>query len=219
VKTVVVGCGRVGAELADIFDRAGHQVIVLDVATRAFDRLPSTFGGSAVRGDGTDEDVLRRAGAEDADVFLALTEGDNRNVMAAQLAVEALGARKVIAKVNDPLRASAYADLGLATLCRTTLMADAVATYLGMPTSGVPGIYPPTGTHPGGDHHEPSAGPAAVSALPTSALAAAAAASAGSTVTAGASAATSGGSAPTAPTSTEAAPTPASAAPTTNREA
>jgi trk system potassium uptake protein TrkA len=154
MKTVVVGCGRVGAELADIFDRAGHQVIVLDVATRAFDKLPSTFSGSAVRGDGTDEDTLRRAGAEEADVFLAMTEGDNRNVMAAQLAVEALGARQVIAKINDPLRAAAYADLGLATLCRTTLMADAVASYLGMPTSGVPGIYAPSGQHPGGEHHD-----------------------------------------------------------------
>ena len=121
MKTVIVGCGRVGAELAEMFDKQGHEVIVLDVATRAFDRLPGSFRGSAVRGDGTDEDTLRRAGAEDADVFLALTEGDNRNVMAAQVAVEGLGARQVIAKINDPLRAYAYAELGIATLCRTVL--------------------------------------------------------------------------------------------------
>jgi trk system potassium uptake protein TrkA len=154
VKTVIVGCGRVGATLAGLFDDAGHEVIVLDVSTRAFDRLPSGFGGSAIRGDGTDEDTLRRSGAEDADVFLALTEGDNRNVMAAQVATEGLNARKVIAKINDPLRATAYAELGLATLCRTTLMADAVFDYLGMPVSGVPGLQPPTGTHHGGEHHE-----------------------------------------------------------------
>jgi trk system potassium uptake protein len=154
MKTVIVGCGRVGAELAEAFDRAGHDVIVVDPSTRAFDRLPSTFRGSAVRGDGTDEDTLRRAGAEDADVFLALTEGDNRNVMAAQLAVEALRANRVVAKINDPVRAAAYADLGLATLCRTSLMADAVATYLDMPVSGMPGIYPPSGKHPGGEHHD-----------------------------------------------------------------
>ncbi|HVL54795.1 MAG TPA: NAD-binding protein, partial [Vitreimonas sp.] len=102
MKTVVVGCGRVGATLAEMFDRAGHQVIVLDLSTRAFDRLPSNFGGEAVRGDGTDEDMLRRAGAEDADIFLALTEGDNRNVMAAQIASESLGARQAVAKINDP---------------------------------------------------------------------------------------------------------------------
>jgi trk system potassium uptake protein len=147
VKTVIVGCGRVGAELAEVFDRANHEVIVLDTSTRAFDRLPGTFRGSAVRGDGTDEDTLRRAGAEDADVFLALTEGDNRNVMAAQVAAEALGARQVIAKINDPLRASAYADLGIATLCRTVLMADAVTGYLGMTTTGTPGIQRPAGSH------------------------------------------------------------------------
>jgi trk system potassium uptake protein TrkA len=154
VKTVIVGCGRVGATLAEMFDRQGHEVIVLDVSTRAFDRLPSTFRGNAIRGDGTDEDMLRRAGAEDADVFLALTEGDNRNVMAAQIAAEELGARQVIAKVNDPLRAVAYSDLGLAVLCRTTLQADAVSGYLGLPVSGAPGIHPPSGTHPGGEHHQ-----------------------------------------------------------------
>lgn len=154
MKTVIVGCGRVGATLAELFDRDGHEVIVLDVETRAFDRLPSTFGGTAVRGDGTDEDTLRRAGAEDADVFLALTEGDNRNVMSAQVAAEALGAQQVIAKLNDPLRASAYADLGLATLCRTTLMTDAVAEYLGMPVTGTPGVHAPSGTHHGGTHQD-----------------------------------------------------------------
>ena len=106
----------------------------------------------AIRGDGTDEDVLRRAGAEGADVFLALTEGDNRNVMAAQLAVEALGVERVIAKINDPLRAKAYAELGIATLCRTGLMADAVDRYLGLPPTGLPGMLAPTGHH---DAHEP----------------------------------------------------------------
>jgi trk system potassium uptake protein len=160
VKTVIVGCGRVGATLAEIFDHAGHEVIVLDVQTMAFERLPSSFGGSAVRGDGTDEDTLRKAGAEDADVFLALTEGDNRNVMAAQVAVEALGARRVVAKINDPVRAAAYSELGIATLCRTRLMADAVSAWLGLPVSGDPGVRSPSGTHLGGEHHEVPGNPA-----------------------------------------------------------
>jgi trk system potassium uptake protein TrkA len=114
VKIVIVGCGRVGAELATAFDGAGNDVVVLDLRTDAFDRLPSSFRGSAVRGDGTDEDVLERAGARGADVFIAMTEGDNRNVMAAQLAHEAFDVRRVIAKINDPVRAEAYADLGIA---------------------------------------------------------------------------------------------------------
>ena len=76
MKIVIVGCGRVGAAFAELWDAAGHEVIVLDISTRAFERLPSSFGGSAIRGDGTDEDVLRRAGAEGADVLVAHTEGD-----------------------------------------------------------------------------------------------------------------------------------------------
>jgi trk system potassium uptake protein TrkA len=155
VKTVIVGCGRVGSVLADAFDQAGHQVIILDLQTTAFDRLPSTFRGAAVRGDGTDEDTLRRAGAESADLFMAMTEGDNRNVMSAQLATEALDARQVIAKINDPLRASAYAELGLATLCRTNLMASAVSTFLGLDLTFGPGLTAATGHHPGGEHHGP----------------------------------------------------------------
>jgi trk system potassium uptake protein TrkA len=128
-------------------------VIVLDISTRAFERLPSAFGGSAVRGDGTDEDVLRRAGIEGADVFLALTEGDNRNVMAAQLAVEAFEVPRVIAKINDPVRSAAYAELGIGTLCRTGLMVDAMNAHLGFPPSGLAGMLAPSGHHPGGDHH------------------------------------------------------------------
>jgi trk system potassium uptake protein TrkA len=154
MNVVIVGCGRVGALVAENLDALGHDVLVIDTNTRAFDRLQPTFRGRAIRGDGTDEDVLRRAGAVDADLFLALTEGDNRNVITAQLAAEVLGARRVIAKVNDPLRATAYADLGIATLCRTNLMADAINTYLGLPRLYPTGVQTPTGHHPGGEHHE-----------------------------------------------------------------
>lgn len=154
MKIVIVGCGRVGASAADLYDRAGHEVIILDAVTAAFDRLPSTFGGHAIRGDGTDEDVLVKAGAAGADVFLAVTEGDNRNVMAAQLAGEALGIPRAIAKINDPLRAAAYGELGIATLCRTGLMVDALNDYLGLPRSNLPGMLAPSGQHDGVQHHE-----------------------------------------------------------------
>jgi len=154
MKIVIVGCGRVGSSAAELWDRAGHEVIVLDDSTRAFERLPESFRGQAVRGDGTDEDVLRRAGIEGADIFLALTEGDNRNVMAAQLAVEAFEVPRVIAKINDPVRAAAYAELGIATLCRTGLMIDAMNAHLGFPTSGLAGMLAPSGHHPGGENHQ-----------------------------------------------------------------
>ncbi|HEX2756446.1 MAG TPA: TrkA family potassium uptake protein [Candidatus Limnocylindrales bacterium] len=155
MKTVIIGCGRVGSVLADALDRAGHQVIILDPNTTAFDRLPGTFKGAAIRGDGTDEDTLRRAGAESADLFMAMTEGDNRNIMSAQLATEALDAKQVIAKINDPLRASAYAELGVATLCRTNLMASAVSDFVGLGLTFGPGLSAATGHHPGGEHHGP----------------------------------------------------------------
>jgi trk system potassium uptake protein TrkA len=147
MKAVIVGCGRVGAALADALDRAGWQVLILDQVTSAFDRLPSTFGGTALRGDGTDEDTLRRAGAVGADLFLALTEGDNRNIMAAQLGIEALGAARTVAKINDPVRAEAYAHLGIGTLCRTNLMTTAVLGLLGQALPDQPGIYVPTRQH------------------------------------------------------------------------
>ena len=140
MKTVIVGCGRVGAAVAEALDRAGHEVIIIDRLTSAFDKLETTFKGKAVRGDGTDEDVLLRAGAQDADLFLALTEGDNRNVMAAQLATEALGVTQVVAKVNDPLRAEAYAALGLATICRTDLMLDAILGFTGLGAGTIRGV-------------------------------------------------------------------------------
>jgi trk system potassium uptake protein TrkA len=157
MKAVIVGCGRVGGLLAASLDATGHDVIIIDLATPAFDRLPATFGGEAVRCDGTDEDALRRAGAEGADVFLALTEGDNRNVMAAQLAREALGIGTVYAKVNDPMRAKAYAELGIGTVCRTTMIADALLGAMGLPEGSEPSVRPGAGH----DHAPIGAGAAA----------------------------------------------------------
>jgi trk system potassium uptake protein TrkA len=155
MKIVIVGCGRVGSTLAENFDSDGHDVIIFDIKTAAFDRLPETFKGAAIRGDGTDEEVLRHAGADGADIFLTLTEGDNRNIMAAQVAVEAFAIPQVMAKINDPVRAAAYAELGVVTLCRTNLMVDSVANFLNLPMQTGPGIEIPE--TPGHEHPHPSA--------------------------------------------------------------
>jgi trk system potassium uptake protein TrkA len=160
VKIVIVGCGRVGAVLAEAFDGAGHEVVIMDISTRAFDRLSAEFKGQAVRGDGTDEDVLRRAGAEGADVFLALTEGDNRNIMAAQVAVENLDVGRTVAKINDPVRAAAYAELGIATVCRTTMLSDAIQSFVGVKPSGMPAVIAAVAHH----HDEPAGSAAAAAA-------------------------------------------------------
>lgn len=164
MKIVIVGCGRVGSVLAEAYDAAGHEVVVLDLSTKAFDRLPPEFRGSAIRGDGTDEDTLRRSGAEEAEIFLALTEGDNRNVMAAQVASEKFRIGRIVAKINDPVRAAAYAELGIATVCRTTMMADAISGFLGLAPSGLPSVVAATAPHHG---H----GPEAVASVGTGAAA------------------------------------------------
>jgi trk system potassium uptake protein TrkA len=164
MRFVIVGCGRVGAALAEAFDNDGHEVTILDTSTRSFDRLSGEFKGQAIRGDGTDEDVLRRAGVEGADVLLALTEGDNRNVMAAQIAMEKLAVGKSIAKINDPVRAAAYAELGIATVCRTTMLTDAILGYLTLRPTGMPSVVAPV-PHVHGDeagaHAESGPGDAA----------------------------------------------------------
>ena len=128
MRVIIVGCGRVGARVATELDQRGENVTVIDTSARAFQRLPQTFGGETVRGSGTDEDVMRAAGTEQADIVMALTEGDNRNALSAQLAKHTFGVPRVIAKVNDPLRGEAYRALGLEIICRTIILGDALAT-------------------------------------------------------------------------------------------
>lgn len=128
MKVIIVGCGRVGARVAAELDQRGESVTVVDTSARAFNRLPPSFGGETVRGSGTDEDVMRSAGTEQADLVMALTEGDNRNALAAQVAKHTFGVPRVIVKINDPLRADAYRALGLQTMCRTIILGDALVT-------------------------------------------------------------------------------------------
>lgn len=145
MRVIIIGCGRVGARTAAELDRRGEHVTVIDVDQRAFSRLPSTFGGVTVRGSGSDEDVLRGAGADLADILMAMSEGDNRNAMAAQLGKHTFGIPRVIAKINDPMRAEAYRTLGLETICRTVLLANALvvaATEGAEATGGA--VEPPT---------------------------------------------------------------------------
>ncbi|MGH2446746.1 MAG: potassium channel family protein [Candidatus Limnocylindria bacterium] len=126
MRIIIVGCGRVGARVAAALDERGEHVTVIDTSPRAFNRLPQAFGGETVRGNGTDEDVMRSAGAEQADLVMTLTEGDNRNALSAQLAKHTFGTPRVIAKINDPLRGEAYRALGLETICRTIILGDAL---------------------------------------------------------------------------------------------
>lgn len=124
MKALIMGCGRVGARLATLMDAKGHEVTVLDIEPYSFRRLPSTFKGTAITGNGLDEDTLKKAGIEKADVFVAVTEGDNRNVMAAQIAKHIFNVPKVVCRIYDPIREEMYRNLGLETISPTKIGAE-----------------------------------------------------------------------------------------------
>ena len=125
MKVVIMGCGRVGAQLAVSLDRDGHDVTVLDLRESQFGRfLPDNFGGRKIVGDGRDQDVLRRAGVEGADAFVSCTAGDNRNVMAAQMAKHIFNVPRVVCRIYDPLREEMYKMLGLRTISPTKVGAQ-----------------------------------------------------------------------------------------------
>ncbi len=124
MKVLIMGCGRVGARLAALLDEDGHDVTVLDIDTYSFRRLPASFGGTALFGNGIDEEALRKAGIEDADLFVALTQGDNRNVMACQVAKHIFNVKRVMCRIYDPLREEMYNALGLETISPTKVLAQ-----------------------------------------------------------------------------------------------
>jgi trk system potassium uptake protein TrkA len=123
MKILVMGCGRLGAQLAGLLDTDGHQVTILDIDSYAFRRLPSQFHGTALVGDGVDGEALRRAGIEEVGVFIALSQGDNRNIMAVQIAKHIFGVPRVICRVYDPLRQEVFDTLGIETFSPTTIFA------------------------------------------------------------------------------------------------
>jgi len=124
VKVVILGCGRVGVTLANMLDKEGHQVSVIDYSNDSFRRLDSRFSGETIIGNGVDEEILMRAGIKDADAFIAVTNGDNRNIMASQIAKEIFNVKKVICRIYDPIRESTYSELGLETFCPTKIGAQ-----------------------------------------------------------------------------------------------
>jgi trk system potassium uptake protein TrkA len=119
-----MGCGRVGGRLAGLLEEAGHDVAVLDMDSYSFRWLPANFRGKALVGDGTNEEVLRKAGIEEADAFVSVTQGDNRNVMAAQIAKNIFNVPKVVSRIYDPLREEMYHELGLETISPTKVSAQ-----------------------------------------------------------------------------------------------
>ncbi len=119
-----MGCGRVGAWLAKLLDADGHQVTILDTEPYNFQRFLSDFNGTALTGNATNQEVLKRAGIEEADAFVALTGGDNRNIMAAQIAQHIFNVPRVICRIKDPLRQEMYNTLGVESISSTEIFAQ-----------------------------------------------------------------------------------------------
>ncbi len=118
---VIMGCGRVGARLARLLVNSGHEVTILDVNASAFSRLGSDFSGTTMVGNGIDMDVLEKAGIERADAFAAVTQGDNRNIMASQIAKHIYKVPRVVTRIYDPIRTDTYRTLGLEAISPTVI--------------------------------------------------------------------------------------------------
>jgi trk system potassium uptake protein len=130
MRILIVGCGRLGARLAMDATEHGHDVAIIDNNPASFRRLPRDVPAVVVLGTGIDEDVLMSASIENVDTFIAVTDNDNTNIMAAQIAQRIFNVENVLLRVYDPARADTYRQLGLTVICPTRLVADIIEQEL-----------------------------------------------------------------------------------------
>lgn len=130
MKVVILGCGRSGAALALTLGAQAHSIVVIERSPEALRRLGKTPPCRIVVGNGLDEDVLVEAGVADCDAFIAVTRGDNTNLMAAQIVQRKYKAPKVVVKVADPMRAEAYRQMGLYCINASALLAGLCSDWL-----------------------------------------------------------------------------------------
>ena len=135
MKALVIGCGRVGSNIALQLDREGWDVTAVDEKEEALGRLGDNWAGGFVLGHGMDIEVLRRAGIEDADAVVVATDGDNSNIVIGQMAQQQFGVGTVVVRILDPRRAEFYSSRGLNVVCPTSnaikLLTHAVRAYEG----------------------------------------------------------------------------------------
>ncbi len=130
MKAIVMGCGRVGSQVSKLLDKQGHSVTVIDHDQNAEGRLPASFKGRLVKGLGFDRNVLIEAGIEQADAFVAASQSDNANIVAARIARNIFHVPRVVARLYDPRRAEIYERLGLTTISSTTWGAERIYQVL-----------------------------------------------------------------------------------------
>lgn len=128
--TVIIGCGRLGANLANALSEEGENVVIIDESKDSFRRLSPAFGGLSLVGSGTDPDMLSRAQVEKATAVIAVTNDDNTNIMVTQLARDLFRAERVIARLYDPEREMVYRQLGIDTICPAALSAREIDRLL-----------------------------------------------------------------------------------------
>jgi trk system potassium uptake protein TrkA len=116
MHVIVVGCGRVGSAVASELVLRGHEVVVIDRRREAFRRLGANFAGTTMTGVGFDRDLLSAAGITDKSAVMAVTSGDNSNILIARVARETFGVERVVARIYDPQRAVIYERLGIPTV-------------------------------------------------------------------------------------------------------
>ncbi|MGH2691628.1 MAG: potassium channel family protein [Actinomycetota bacterium] len=127
---VIMGCGRVGAEMTIQLSKGGHSVAIIDKRKEAFDRLPPGFDARTIVGIGFDREILEQAGIKEADAFIAVSNGDNSNIVSARVAREHYHVPKVIARIYDPRRAEIYERLNIPTIATVRWAAKQVQYLL-----------------------------------------------------------------------------------------
>jgi trk system potassium uptake protein TrkA len=126
MRVIIMGCGRVGVQLALLLVEEGHQVVVIDYDANALTRLGANFKGQKIVGVGFDKDILLKAGIESADAFAAASSSDNANIIAARIAHNIFHVPRVVARLFDPQRAEVYRRLGMLTISSTTWGAERI---------------------------------------------------------------------------------------------
>jgi len=130
MKAVILGCGRVGSLIATLLDQEKYEVTVVDSNFNAFGNLADSFNGAQVTGNITDEEILRGAGVETADLVVVVTSDDIANLMAAQMIRQKFNKEKILVRVRDPIKAGAFQEMGLKTICPTNAEFDMILKEL-----------------------------------------------------------------------------------------
>lgn len=145
MHTIIVGCGRVGSTVARELDADGHSVVIIDRKPEAFRRLGENFGGRTLTGIGFDRDLLTTAGITTDCAVVAVTNGDNSNILVARVAREMFGVERVVARINDPKRAKIYERLGVSTVAAVAWASTRVSQFV-LPRRGTTEWSDPTST-------------------------------------------------------------------------